>query len=107
MHRQQKALVVITTPNSADGLDELNQALRQGWRVVRVASMGGAGIGVQHDTPDMCFAALVILEHAEDQDDGAQLAQAALLLAREEESSGDVLDDLLEEHGITEPPRSE
>ncbi|MDX1421255.1 MAG: hypothetical protein R3181_14915 [Rubricoccaceae bacterium] len=50
----QQALVVTDAPG---GLDALNDHLRQGWRVVSVAPMGGGG---QTDG----FAALVVIERA-------------------------------------------
>ena len=50
----QQALVVTDAPG---GLDALNERLRQGWRVVTVAPMGGGG---QTDG----FAALVVIERA-------------------------------------------
>lgn len=62
MRTQQKALIVMARPDRTDGLDELNLALQRGWRVAHVASMGGAGVGTAAALPDLCFAALVVLE---------------------------------------------
>lgn len=69
----QKALIVRTGPDGHEGLRELNVELEQGWRVARVAPMGGAAGPAE--TP--CHAALVILERADDRT-GPTLAVEAL-----------------------------
>lgn len=66
MNTHQKALLVITRPDASHGLDELNVALHRGWRVVHATAMGGAGTGAPNHAPELCFAALVILERAEE-----------------------------------------
>ena len=58
----QKALVVLAQPGDARGVDELNVQLNRGWRVAKVAPMGGAAAGSPGTDGDICFAALVILE---------------------------------------------
>jgi hypothetical protein len=64
MRTQQKALIVMAHPDWKDGLDELNMALQRGWRVAQMAPMGGAGVVAYKGTPELCFAALVVLERA-------------------------------------------
>lgn len=59
----QKALIVRTGPDGHDGLEELNIELQRGWRVVSVAPMGGAA--TSDGAP--CHAALVVVEHREDE----------------------------------------
>lgn len=59
----QKALIVRTGPDGHDGLEELNIELERGWRVAKVAPMGGAAGPAE--TP--CHAALVILEHSDEE----------------------------------------
>ena len=39
----QKALLVTTGPEGTRGLTDLNDHLRQGWRVAQTAPMGGGG----------------------------------------------------------------
>jgi hypothetical protein len=84
MKTQQKALVVMTRPEKVHGLDELNIELRRGWRVVHIVPMGGAATGNRRGSPDLCFAALVILEHS---------AQAELTETME------LAEEAIEEHG--------
>ena len=88
MKTQQKALVVMTGPGRVQGLDELNIALGRGWRVVEVAPMGGAAVGGPEATAEMCFAALVVIERADE-------AAAELLEAVEEEPE-QLLDDIVD-----------
>lgn len=91
MKNQQKALVVMAEPGQVHGLDELNIALRRGWRVARIASMGGAGVGVGEGTPTLCFAALVIIERTD--------TREADLLEQTEEQIEEAVDDLVEGDG--------
>lgn len=51
----QKALLLTTGPEGTRGLTDLNDHLRQGWRVTTVAPMGGGGATEG-------FAALVVLK---------------------------------------------
>lgn len=76
MSDPQRALLVKIRPDETHGLDELNVALSRGWHVVQATAMGGAGVGTRDGLPDMCLAALVIIER----DD-----EAALAMIREEE----------------------
>lgn len=69
----QKALIVRTGPDGHEGLEELNIELERGWRVAHVAPMGGAA--GNSDAP--CHAALVVLEHSDEQE-GPTLAVEAL-----------------------------
>jgi hypothetical protein len=78
--KTQRALLVTTRPDEIHGLDELNVALSRGWRVACATAMGGAGVGTQDGMPDLCFAALVIIERDEEE-------AAAELQAREEEEA--------------------
>lgn len=60
----QKALIVRTGPNGHEGLDDLNIELERGWRVAKVAPMGGAS--TSDGAP--CHAALIVLEHRGEND---------------------------------------
>jgi hypothetical protein len=64
MKTQTKALMITAQPGEQHGLDELNLALSRGWRVSHMTGMGGAGFGGNGNgsTPDLCFAALVVIE---------------------------------------------
>jgi hypothetical protein len=66
MSAKQKAFVVRIRPDSTHGLDELNVRLGRGWRVVKVAPLGGAGVGSRDDAPELCLAALVVVEREDD-----------------------------------------
>jgi hypothetical protein len=83
----QKALIVRTGPDGHDGLEALNIALERGWRVAKVAPMGGAAGPA--DTP--CHAALVILERA----DQHQPTLAVEALERIERGGGSIREDVL------------
>lgn len=88
----QKALIVRTGPEGHEGLEELNIELERGWRVAQVAPMGGAAGAA--DAP--CHAALVILEHA-DEDEGPTLAVEAL--ERIERGAETVVEEVVEDPG--------
>jgi hypothetical protein len=75
MKTHQKALVILTRPGDRHELDDLNIALRRGWRVAHVTAMGAAGIGTENGLPELCFAALVIIER--DHDDAEALPALA------------------------------
>lgn len=62
MKTHQKALIITTEPGESHNLDELNLELNRGWRVAHVSAMGGAGAGAAEHSPELCFAALVIIE---------------------------------------------
>ncbi len=70
----QKALIVRTGPDGHDGLKELNLELERGWRVARIAAMGGAGD--VKEAPG--HAALVILERRDPDRPAPAAAVAAL-----------------------------
>jgi hypothetical protein len=76
----QQALVVTDAPC---GLDALNERLRQGWRVLTMAPMGGGG-------QTEGFAALVVIERA------GQLSESVLEQLAEE------VEETLEGDGATE-----
>ena len=84
MKAQQKALLVKTGDDHTEGLSDLNDALANGWRVVQVAPLGGAGASAQ-------AAALVIIEQAGDKGHG--------VLEQIQEETEEALDDLLEGDG--------
>lgn len=60
MNATQKVLIVTTGTNGTQGLTSVNKDLREGWRVVQIAPMGGAGSG-----EGARFAAMVVLEQSE------------------------------------------
>lgn len=72
MKTQQKAFVVRVHEGRTDGLDALNTALGQGWRVVETTPLGGGGEATWG-------AALVVVERAPTE------AAAALVQEAEEE----------------------
>lgn len=59
MKAAHKIFLVTTGPDGTHGLSEVNDRLRQGWRVANVAPLGGGGAA-------QGFAALVVLERGED-----------------------------------------
>ena len=62
MRVERRALVVLTSWTGEElepGLDELNEALAEGWTVAQLAPMGGAGGGAAFP---MGWAALAVLE---------------------------------------------
>lgn len=88
MPAKQKALIVRIRPDSTHGLDELNVQLGRGWRVVEVAPLGGAGVGAREGTPELCLAALVVIEREDD--------EAADVLAEAHEEPEEIVEDLVE-----------
>ena len=60
MNAAQKVVIVTTGTNGTQGLTMINKDLREGWRVVQIAPMGGAGSG-----ESTRFAAMVVLEQSE------------------------------------------
>lgn len=77
----QKALIVRTGPNGHEGLETLNIELERGWRVANVVPMGGAC--TSNDVP--CHAALVILEHRDDESTPTLAVEAVEQARREGE----------------------
>lgn len=90
MNAHQKAVLVKIRPDETHGLDELNVALGRGWHVVHATAMGGAGVGTQDGLPDLCLAALVVIERGSD-------AVLAPLVAEEEPE--DHANDIVEGNG--------
>lgn len=89
MDTQQKAFVVRIRPDSTHGLDELNVQLGRGWRVVKMAPMGGAAVGSREgDEPELCLATLVVIERHEE--------AAADMMAQVETEPEEVVDELVE-----------
>lgn len=102
---RQRALLVTTRPGENHGLDELNVALKRGWRVACATAMGGAGIGTQNGKPDLCFAALVIIERRDDAEHQAYATEASAGAPLEAASDAppvdiDLEDDLLKNQGV-------
>lgn len=99
----QKALIVRIRPNSMHGLDELNVQLKRGWHVTKVTPLGGAGIGSREDTPELCLAALVIIEREEERateviaQAEAETEEIVEEIVEGEELSGETLSEELEE----------
>lgn len=60
MNATQKVIIVTTGANGTQGLSSINKDLREGWRVVQIAPMGGAGA-----SEGARFAAMVVLEQSE------------------------------------------
>ena len=60
MNAEQKVIIVTTGSNGTQGLTTINKDLREGWRVVQIAPMGGAG-----SSESTRFAAMVVLEQSE------------------------------------------
>ena len=64
MATERKAVVVLTSwtgDHLEPGVDELNEALAEGWQVAHASPMGGAGGGGAFP---MGWACLVVLERA-------------------------------------------
>ena len=99
MSARQKAFVVRIRPDSTHGLDELNVQLGRGWRVVEVAPLGGAGVGSRDEAPELCLAALVVIEREDDSATEviAQAEEEAEEIVEGEELSGKTLSEELEE----------
>ena len=57
MNTTQKVVLVTAGSGGTQGITTVNKDLREGWRVVQVAPMGGSGSG-----DSARFAALVVLE---------------------------------------------
>lgn len=89
MSLNQKALIVRAGPTSSSGLDDLNIELERGWRVAEVAPMGGAGGA----TSDPVVAALVILEHRDEESPEPSLATETVEQV-DEEPVDEVMEDL-------------
>ncbi len=93
MKSTQKALIIRTGPDGHDGLEELNIELERGWRVVEVASMGGAGGA----TSSPVVAALVVLEHRDDR------AEEPVMTAEAVEETEKAVEEIVKEtYEITE-----
>ena len=60
MNAAQKVVIVTTGTSGTQGLTTVNKDLREGWRVVQIAPMGGAG-----SSEGSRFAAMVVLEQSE------------------------------------------
>jgi hypothetical protein len=60
MSVSQKVIIVTTGANGTQGLTSVNKDLREGWRVVQIAPMGGSG-----SSEGSRFAAMVVLEQSE------------------------------------------
>lgn len=99
MSTKQKAFVVRIRPDSTHGLDELNVQLGRGWCVAEVAPLGGAGVGSHEDTPELCLAALVVIERHED--------EAAEVMAQAEEETEEIVDELVEGEELSSQKLSE
>lgn len=60
MNVSQKIVIITTGAGGTAGLNAVNQDLQQGWRVMQISPMGGAGGG-----EGVRFAAAVLLEQSE------------------------------------------
>lgn len=60
----RKTMVVTTTPTTSFGLDELNAAVRDGWRILHLGVLGHTCPGEDDEWPDGHFSALVMLENS-------------------------------------------
>ena len=99
MSTKQKAFIVRIRPESTHGLDELNVRLGRGWRVAKVAPLGGAGVGSQDDAPELCLAALVILERNEE--------AATEMIAQAEEETEEIVEEIVEGEELSSEKLSE
>lgn len=71
MNSTQKVVLVTAGSSGAQGITTVNKDLREGWRVVQIAPMGGAGSG-----ESARFAALVVLEQSGEQAEEVMQATA-------------------------------
>lgn len=96
MATHQHALIVKTGPGPQHtrGLDELNIRLERGWRVVQMAPMGGASVG-SAGTTELCLAALVIIERAEE--------PSAEVTEKVEEKPEEIVEEIVEGNGAELP----
>jgi hypothetical protein len=60
MNTTQKLILITTGSSGTQGVTTANNDLREGWRVVQITPMGGAGSG-----ESARFAALLVLERSE------------------------------------------
>lgn len=88
MSAKQKALIVRIRPDSTHGLDELNVQLGRGWRVAEITPMGGAGVGSHDEAPELCLAALVVIERSED--------RAAEVVTQAEEETEEIVEEIVD-----------
>lgn len=104
MPHEQQALVVRVSPTGTPGLAELNTRLRNGWRVVNIAPMGGTGLDVDGEVPAPFLAALVIVERSESE------AAAVGALEEAEDKPEEIVGEIVEGDGagpeITPDPPS-
>ncbi|PSQ80618.1 MAG: hypothetical protein BRD40_04215 [Bacteroidetes bacterium QS_1_65_9] len=95
MSTKQKAFVVRIRPDSTHGLDKLNVQLGRGWHVAKVAPLGGAGVGSRDNAPELCLAALVVIERHED--------TATEVIAQAEEETEEIVEgEELSEESLSE-----
>ena len=59
MNTTQKVILVTTGSNGTQGITTVNKDLHEGWRVVQITPMGGAGSG-----ESARFAALLVIERS-------------------------------------------
>jgi hypothetical protein len=71
MNTTQKVVLVTAGSGGTQGITTVNKDLREGWRVVQVAPMGGSG-----SSDSARFAALVVLELSEEGAEGVLQATA-------------------------------
>lgn len=99
MSTKQKAFIVRIQPNSTHGLDELNVQLGRGWRVAEVAPLGGAGVGSHENTPELCLAALVVIEREE--------GTTAGVMTQAEGETEEIVDEIVEGDELSSEKLSE
>ena len=93
MPHEQQALIVRASPTGTPGLAELNTRLRNGWRVTKVAPMGGTGLDVEGEAPAPFLAALVIVERGESE------AAAVEALEEAEDEPEEIVEEIVEGDG--------
>lgn len=84
MNTAQKVILVTTGSNGTQGITGVNKELREGWRVVQITPMGGAGSG-----ESARFAALLVIERSE--------GEAERMLEQTAEQAGVDIDSQIEQ----------
>jgi hypothetical protein len=98
MNTSQKLILVTAGSSGTQGITTANNDLREGWRLVQITPMGGAGSG-----ESARFAALVVLERSEE-------AAERVLVETAEQAEDDIdsqIEQALEGGYIVESPAEE
>lgn len=96
---EQRALIIRIAPHHTDGLSELNVELQRGWRVVKVAPMGGTGLDESGDAPTPFLAALVVIERRSQEEEMLPAVKALKQIREVEDEPEEIVEEVVEENG--------